>query len=87
MVDNFSDLYLREDVVSALKEIGVTKPTVIQMLAIPKIVRGKNVLCAAETGTCSLFLCCEITYSMLMPLLPVSNDQGLERHWLTWHHW
>ncbi len=36
---------------SALEEIGVTKPTVIQMLAIPKIVRGRNVLCASETGT------------------------------------
>jgi len=50
MAENFSELYLREDVVESLNEMGVTKPTVIQMLAIPKIVRGKNVLCAAETG-------------------------------------
>lgn len=46
----FSDLLLREDVVSALAEVGVTEPTLIQMLAIPKILRGKNVLCASETG-------------------------------------
>ena len=49
-VDSFSQLYLRGDVVSALDGIGVTHPTVIQMLAIPKIAAGKNVLCAAETG-------------------------------------
>ena len=50
MVRNFSELSLREDVVSALTEVGVTKPTLIQMLAIPKILRGKNVICASETG-------------------------------------
>ena len=49
-IEDFSDLYLREDVVSALQDVGVTKPTVIQMLAIPKIIRGKNVMCASETG-------------------------------------
>lgn len=49
-MQSFSDLSLRDDVVSALTEVGVTKPTVIQMLAIPKILRGKNVLCASETG-------------------------------------
>jgi superfamily II DNA/RNA helicase len=50
-VENFSQLYLRSDVVNALENIGVTQPTVIQMLAIPKIAAGKNVLCASETGT------------------------------------
>ncbi len=50
MVQSFSELSLREDVVLALTEAGVTKPTLIQMLAIPKILRGKNVICASETG-------------------------------------
>ena len=50
VVDSFSQLYLRDDVVDALESIGVTQPTVIQMLAIPKIAAGKNVLCASETG-------------------------------------
>ena len=54
MAENFSELYLRDDVVESLNEMSVTKPTVIQMLAIPKIVRGKNVLCAAETGELEL---------------------------------
>lgn len=49
-MENFSELYLRDDVVNALENIGVTQPTVIQMLAIPKIAAGKNVLCASETG-------------------------------------
>ncbi len=47
---SFTDLNLRGDVVEALSEVGVTKPTVIQMLSIPKILRGKNVICASETG-------------------------------------
>ena len=50
VVESFSQLYLRGDVVNALENIGVTQPTVIQMLAIPKIAVGKNVLCASETG-------------------------------------
>ena len=50
VVDSFSQLFLRDDIVSALDGVGVTHPTVIQMLAIPKIAAGKNVLCAAETG-------------------------------------
>ena len=50
VADNFTQLFLRSDVVSALEGIGVTQPTVIQMLAIPKIAAGRNVLCASETG-------------------------------------
>ncbi len=47
---SFSELSLRSDVVAALEGSGVNQPTVIQMLAIPKIARGKNVLIASETG-------------------------------------
>ena len=50
LVQNFAEFSLRDDVVAALTERGVVKPTVVQMLAIPKILRGKNVLCASETG-------------------------------------
>ena len=56
-MQTFSDMSLREDVVAALAEVGVTKPTVIQMLAIPKILRGKNVLCASETGKSNCIAC------------------------------
>lgn len=50
IIDSFSQLSLREDVIGALKSVGVTRPTTVQVLAIPKIARGKNVICAAETG-------------------------------------
>lgn len=78
--DNFSDLYLRDDVISALKEVGVTKPTVIQMLAIPKIVRGKHVLCAAETG---VLACLHAVHGQDFCVYFVSymlNDEDLGRH-------
>ena len=51
MVETFSQLPLRSDVVGALGGMGVSRPTVIQMLAVPKIARGKNVLVASETGS------------------------------------
>jgi superfamily II DNA/RNA helicase len=47
----FSDLHLREDVVDALNSVGLCRPTVTQMLTIPHILKGRNVLCAAETGS------------------------------------
>lgn len=50
VVETFTQLHIRRDVVQALNSIGVTQPTVIQMLAIPKIQRGKNILFASETG-------------------------------------
>ena len=42
---------LRPDVIQALNQLKLTKPTAIQALAIPEIVQGRNVLMAAETGT------------------------------------
>ncbi|XP_078349362.1 uncharacterized protein LOC144634318 isoform X2 [Oculina patagonica] len=50
-VTSFSDLGLREDVLKALYNIKVTKPTVIQMVTIPPILKREHVLCAAQTGT------------------------------------
>ncbi|XP_065832911.1 uncharacterized protein [Oscarella lobularis] len=51
LYSSFKDFDLRSDVVDALKYLNLTRPTLIQMLAIPKILRGENVLCAAETGS------------------------------------
>ncbi|CAI8041502.1 DEAD-box ATP-dependent RNA helicase 39 [Geodia barretti] len=49
--ESFSELRLRGDVVDALGNIGLSQPTVTQMLTIPHILKGRNVLCAAETGS------------------------------------
>lgn len=68
LVQNFSELSLQGDVVSALDEVGVVKPTVIQMLAIPKILRGKNVICASETGSGK-------TLAYLAPLISRLKDE------------
>ncbi|PFX20554.1 DEAD-box ATP-dependent RNA helicase 39 [Stylophora pistillata] len=50
-VSSFSPLGLREDVLKALHNINVTKPTVIQMVTIPPLLKREHVLCAAQTGT------------------------------------
>lgn len=66
--ETFKDLRLRDDVVEALKSIGAEKPTVVQMLAIPKILRGRNTLCAAETGSGK-------TLTYLAPLISRLKDE------------
>ena len=49
--DNFSELNLRSEIVQALTNIDITRPSQIQALAIPKIIAGGNVCLAAETGS------------------------------------
>lgn len=72
-IKTFTQLRLRDEVVNALHHNNITQPTLIQMLAIPKILRGKNVLCAAETGSGK-------TFAYLAPLisrLKEEEDNGL----------
>mgnify|MGYP000187398663 CR=1 FL=1 len=47
----FKDLHLIEPIAKALEEEGYTNPTPIQQQAIPLILRGKDVLGCAQTGT------------------------------------
>ncbi|MBL8762936.1 MAG: DEAD/DEAH box helicase [Phycisphaerae bacterium] len=47
----FADLGLRNSVLKGLAACGFTRPTVIQGLLIPAILRGKDVLGQAKTGT------------------------------------
>lgn len=49
--NTFESLNLREDVLKAMENMGVTNPTIIQMLCIPMIINKKNVFCAAQTGS------------------------------------
>ncbi|XP_065920778.1 uncharacterized protein [Dysidea avara] len=48
-VPGFSNLNFTPNVVKAVGATGITKPTVIQMLAAPAILSGRHVLCGAET--------------------------------------
>ena len=47
----FIELGLSDSLVSAVEKNGYTESTPIQAQAIPKILAGKNLLAAAETGT------------------------------------
>ena len=47
----FKDLHLIEPIAKALEQEGYTTPTPIQQQAIPHILRGKDVLGCAQTGT------------------------------------
>ena len=48
---NFSEFALSAPIQAAIKEEGYTKPTPIQMKAIPVVLAGKDVMGAAQTGT------------------------------------
>lgn len=47
----FKNLRISTELVEALHNINITHPTTVQAQAIPKIMRGHNILCAAETGS------------------------------------
>ena len=47
----FTDLGLNKSLLKAVKEQGYTTPTPIQQKAIPTIIKGADVLAAAQTGT------------------------------------
>ncbi|CAK6436713.1 unnamed protein product [Pipistrellus nathusii] len=61
--DSFADLGLLPRVLQALQEVApeVVRPTTVQSSAIPPILRGRHILCAAETGSGK-------TLSYLLPL-------------------
>lgn len=58
----FSDLGLSKKVTDTIDEIGYTEPTPIQAAAIPEILKGRDVLGIAQTGTGK-------TASFTLPLL------------------
>ncbi|XP_073461229.1 probable ATP-dependent RNA helicase DDX28 [Aquarana catesbeiana] len=60
--DTFRALNLDENVVSAVEALNITTPTWAQKEVIPSLLRGHNVLCAAETG-------CGKTLAYLLPIM------------------
>ncbi len=59
---SFSDLGLSKKIIDTIEEIGYTTPTPIQLAAIPEILKGRDVLGIAQTGTGK-------TASFTLPLL------------------
>ncbi len=50
-IESFEEFNLAENIQSAIKGMGITKPTPIQALAIEPVLAGKDVIAKAETGT------------------------------------
>ncbi|XP_059848784.1 probable ATP-dependent RNA helicase DDX28 [Hypanus sabinus] len=61
-VRSFSSLGLCQELVDAVSTTGISRPTMVQAHTIAALMRGKNVLCAAETGSGK-------TLSYLLPLM------------------
>ncbi|XP_043937980.1 probable ATP-dependent RNA helicase DDX28 [Protopterus annectens] len=47
----FSSLGLCPELIQALDHMGITRPTTVQLQTVPKLMKGRNVVCAAETGS------------------------------------
>lgn len=52
---DFESLGISDDIVHAIRSIGLKKPSTIQVLAVPEILEGKDVLLASETGNSSCY--------------------------------
>ncbi|XP_033973039.1 probable ATP-dependent RNA helicase DDX28 [Trematomus bernacchii] len=58
----FNNLHICKELVETLEKIGITNPTTVQLQTIPKVMKGHNILCAAETGSGK-------TLSYLLPII------------------
>lgn len=47
----FSKLHICKELVEVLEKMNITHPTTVQLQTIPKVMKGHNILCAAETGS------------------------------------
>lgn len=71
---NFTDLNLIEPIAKAIKEEGYTQPTPIQEQSIPEILKGKDFLGCAQTGTGK-------TAAFAIPILQnLTNNKTPNRH-------
>lgn len=65
----FGQLRITKELVEILSKANITHPTTVQLQTIPKVLKGHNVLCAAETGS----------GKTLSYLLPIVDKLQLER--------
>lgn len=69
IASTFSEITgLRKDVIDGIESLKISQPTVIQMKTIPLILKGKNVICAAQTGSGK-------TLAYLIPILNILKNE------------
>lgn len=71
-MSSFSELGLNQPIVQTLNQIGYTSPTEIQQKAIPLILKGKDVMACAQTGTGK-------TASFVLPIIQQLNNNETVR--------
>jgi len=76
---DFDGLGLDPVFLEAVKKLGLKLPTLIQSMAIPNILKGANVMCAAETGSGK-------TLAYLLPLLQNVLDFQRRYNFVTPHN-
>jgi len=47
----FAELGLNEQILAGVEDLGFTTPTPVQEQAIPEILKGRDVIASAQTGT------------------------------------
>lgn len=71
MVSSFEELGLTEEVMGALGEMGISKPTEIQCIGIPAVLKGESVVLGSHTGSGK-------TLAYLLPLIQLMRrDEAL----------
>lgn len=65
LVESFEELGLSEEVMGAVREMGIEVPTEIQCIGIPSILDGKSVVLGSHTGSGK-------TLAYLLPLVQVT---------------
>lgn len=70
--NNFESLALSAEILSALQDAGYSKPTDIQLAAIPIALTGKDIMATAQTGTGK-------TAAFALPLLYVLQQAALNK--------
>lgn len=70
----FHNLSICKELVEALDDVNISHPTTVQLQTIPKVLKGQNILCAAETGSGK-------TLSYLLPIVHrLQADKESEMH-------
>lgn len=71
---SFKNLPICKELPEALHNMDITHPTTVQLECIPKILKGHNILCAAETGSGK-------TLTYLLPVVHrLQADKSCETH-------